>query len=587
MDSKDLQAELDELWARVNQDDPEDHAFPEFPSTIQTDSPVRDASVEALQLLRRQREAETTELRHLLAVRERAVSDLNDRLRSAQAEIVRLRQQQAQRDKQVLADVLQVSAKLEEAKGTLREAEDRSAAEERVLRDIAEKTRQQLAGETARWRELERQWNEREQQYLLDLKEAQTLLKRAEDAAGKADDRARRVGDDLKTAKGAVEATLAELLTERKLRETADQERDHALKKVREVEEHFAELQKIWQEERKQWNELWDRERSSWDARQQELSTWQDRFRKERDSWHADFQVKEQTQARFAEQVSKSLRESSEASARLAGVLKALRVVGGDAPIAPVVKKVALAAASVALMISLGVPAYRYAVRLRATPVALESVAAENATAIAFDGNLIWVAEWSGRLLALDPTHPSRIVNAAQVTGANPYHPTALAAAGDTLWSVDTAQARILRHSAQDPAVVRDAWAAPGPAPLAIAHDGTRLWSYDAVNRMLYRHDGEGPNAPVRGYAFELDVVPTSMQWTGPDLWLHDSKGHRLLRLASQESRFVVVEELELPSSVLSVSVRASGGAKGMLTLAPAAAGGGAYAIQSFELKGR
>lgn len=586
MNADELQAELDKLWSRVaSVPDDEAGLGAIAPPAVETGSLVRDASLEAMQLLRRQREAETSELRHLLALKERAVADLADQVRSAQAEILRLRQQSGVRDRQVLSDVLGVSGKLQVAQGALQESQERAAKEEQVLRDVAEKTRQQLAAEIARWRELEHQWNQREQQYLLDLKESQTLLKRAEEVAAKSDERARKVSDDLKDAKGAVEATLAGLLSERKERETADQERARALKRVSEVEEHFQELQRIWQEERKQWQELWDRERSGWDARQQELSGWESKLRGEREAWHADLRSKEEAEVRFAEQMAKNLRESSEATSRLAGALTAMRSAISGAPEGGGLRRFGAVLLAAAIVASGALPVWRYATRLRLVPLAAETVAADNATAIACDGSQLWISEWSGRLLSLDPAHPSRLLSAAQVAAAGPYHPTALAVFGETLWSVDTAQARILRHASADPAVPRDSWASPGPAPLALAHDGTRLWSYDAVNRTLYRHEGEGPQAQVRGFPLDLDVVPTSMQWTGPDLWLHDSKGHRLLRLRVQEGAVLVVDTVPMAASVVSIAIR--GGARGRAAWALLGDARGGYSVQRLELKGR
>ncbi len=389
-----------------------------------------------------------------------------------------------------------------------------------------------------------------------------------------------------KTAKSAIEATLAELLAERKTREHSDQERDRALKKVAEVEEHFQELQKIWQEERKQWQELWDRERSGWDNRQRELSGWELKLRQEREAWHADLKSKEASELKFAEQMAQNLRQSSEATFKLSGTLEALRLAASGAPEGRGMRRFAAAVLAAALAVAVGVPAWQYNTRLRLVAVSGESVTVENPTALAFDGTQLWVAEWSGRLVSLDPSHPARQLSAVNVTAAGPYHPTALTLLGDTLWSVDTAQARILRHATSDPALPRDSWASPGPAPLAVAHDGTRLWSYDAVNRTIYRHDGDGPQAQVKGFPLDMDVVPTSMQWAGQDLWLHDSKGHRLLRLRFGENGVTAAGSIPVSSSVLSVVVRASAN-RGRTVWALLRDARGGTSIQRLELQGR
>ncbi|MBI4424714.1 MAG: hypothetical protein HY554_13355 [Elusimicrobia bacterium] len=589
MDADELQSELNRLWARVSLDPGEELLGPLPLPSPEIDSHSRAATMDALHLLRRQRESETAQLQHLLAIKERAASELGDRVKAAQAEILELKRADGRRERQVLTEMLGVSAKLENAQAALQEQEARYAQEERVLRDIAEKTRQQLAAETARWRELERQWNEREQQYLLDVKEAQAGLAKAEEHEGRADERARRLADDLKSAKGAVEATLAELLAERKLRDAADQERERALKKVAEVEEHFQELQRIWQEERKQWQELWDRERSGWEARQSELASWEERLRREREAWAAERKTREEAELRYAQEMAKNLRESSEASSQMAGTMRGWLAAAPPAVAAFPLRRVLAAVAAAALAAGLGLPVWRYATRTRLVPVAAQAVPAENATALAFDGNLLWLAEWSGRLLALDPNDPSRVLTASQVAGAGAYHPSALAVSGDTLWSIDTAQARILRHSAADPSVPRDSWLAPGPAPLALAHDGRHLWSFDAVNRTLYRHHGEGPQADVRAFPVSLDVVPTSMQWSGQDLWLHDSKSRSLLRLKVLESAVELVETVPLARSLGVVSIAVHRGPRGRVLWALVGGSGGAsaFSVQRFELGGR
>ncbi|MCX5790169.1 MAG: hypothetical protein NTX64_16925 [Elusimicrobia bacterium] len=583
MKADDLQAELDRLWSKVNSEPDRDP--PPLPSSGEVDAPIREASLEALHLVRRQRETESAELKHLLALKEQAASEASERLKIVQAENIRLRQQLNRRERASLDEAVALSAKLEESKAGLRAQEDRFSQEERVLRDIAEKTRQQLAAETARWRELEHQWGQREQQYLLEIKEAQALLSRAEQAAGQADGRSRKSFDDLRTAKGAVEATLGELLKERQLRDAADKERARALEKVAEVEAHFDELQKLWREERQQWQELWDREHASWDARKQELSGWEERLRKERESGLAGLRSREESAARLTEQMAKNLRESTEASGRLARLLRGLRSGRDAASVRG--RRLATVGLAVALVAAAAVPAWLWMTRLRLEPVWARAVPVENATALAFDGDHLWVAAWPGELVCLDGAKPDQVVSRVRVDGVGAYHPGALTTGASTLWSVDTAQARLLRHAANDPALPRDIWPSPGPAPLAVAYDGKQLWSYDAVTRQLYRHLGEGPQAQLQTFPVALDVVPTSMQWAGKDLWMHDSKGRRLLRLRIVGGAVEAADSLALPADVTSAAVAWTGEKRSLWTLSPAPAAQGGALVRRYELGGR
>ena len=141
--------------------------------------------------------------------------------------------------------------------------------------------------------------------------------------------------------------------------------------------------------------------------------------------------------------------------------------------------------------------------------------------------------------------------------------------------------------AANDPALPRDIWPSPGPAPLAVAYDGKQLWSYDAVTRQLYRHLGEGPQAQLRSYPIVFDAVPTSMQWTGDDLWMHDSKGRRLLRLRIVDGAVHLAGSVGLPADVTSAAVAWAGQKRSLWTLSPAPATRGGVLVRRYELSGR
>src|SRR5262245_39014452 len=199
-------------------------------------------------------------------------------------------------------------------------------------------------------------------------------------------DHSRRLGDSLKEAKNALEKTLAELLCERQIRDEVEKERAVALKKVDEIQNHFTELSKLWEEERGQWRDLWDRERSTWEAQRMEFASWEENLRKEREAWHTELKAKEQDQLKFTEQMSEMLRQATETSTKITKVLRSLGLAapapgqkwGPSRPVRYAALVLAFAAAAL--------PVYKYLTRLEfkfesSTPVDLS-----NPTAMTYDG---------------------------------------------------------------------------------------------------------------------------------------------------------------------------------------------------------
>ncbi|MDX6769628.1 MAG: hypothetical protein SF051_08860, partial [Elusimicrobiota bacterium] len=176
---------------------------------------------------------------------------------------------------------------------------------------------------------------------------------------------------------------------------------------------------------------------------------------------------------------------------------------------------------------------------------AVSPIAVENPSALAFDGKQLFVADWSGVVTAFDPAEPRRPVASFPAPAGGPYRPTAAAFGGGVMWTLDAAQARILRHPAGRPDRVLSARPSPGPAPTALAYDGAALWSYDAANRSFYEHGGD--EGVTRAYALAGDAVPNAMAWRGGRLWVHDSKSGRVLVLERREGRLVAVESSPAP----------------------------------------
>ncbi|TPW19839.1 MAG: hypothetical protein FD126_2282 [Elusimicrobia bacterium] len=147
----------------------------------------------------------------------------------------------------------------------------------------------------------------------------------------------------------------------------------------------------------------------------------------------------------------------------------------------------------------------------------------------------------------MDPQAPGKAIKNIPVTQKEAYHPAGLSIWGGKMYTLDTAQARILRHPQETPAKVESAWPTPGPAPVALAHDGRNLWSYDAATKVLYRHLGEGPESQTEQFKVSADVVLTAIRWHKDELWAWDAKGRQVLVLRQEGRNFEISQSAPLP----------------------------------------
>ncbi len=542
----DLQRELDQLWQRVTSGPPEgmppappvqasaDFTFTDVPSI------TREASMEAMGFVKRQHRSEVERLKQLLELKERSVRELKARVQLSDQEAARLRMNASRQEEAVYQEVLNVSADLDTARKGLDEQAQRHLEEQTVLRSIAENMRRQLASETARWRETEHHWNEREQQYLLELKEMQVRAERLQQESAKNEGETGRSRNELIEAKNAIEKTLAELLHERVEREEAAKERDKAVSRVKEVEEHVQELQNLWAEERKQWQELWERERSTWESQKQQFRSWEERVQSQREGFHQNMEKLEDRETKHADAMGDVLRKSADAAEKMNTVLR--QASGAAKKIAELTALPAktfnlkvrdwrpiIAAGVASVLIAVSFPIYNYMNRFEIRLAASHAIEANNATGIAYDGDEAWISEWDGKLMAIDPTDPGVALRTLRVKAKPPYHPAGIVVWGEKLYSLDTGQSRIYRHPLGAPDIVEESWPTPGPAPTELTSDGQNLWSYDAATRQLYRHLGEGVESETEAYSLPSDLAPSAIAWHRGELWVVDAKSPRVV----------------------------------------------------------
>lgn len=565
MTPEDIQRELDRLWGKVTAGTPAPMpAAPLPPDPVQYslhDAPsiTREATMETLSLVKRQHRAETMRLAQLLELKERSLAETSERLRQTAAELERLRRRTEGQESVAMQQAVSFSAELEAAQKAREGLEARMAEEEARLRAAAEAARRQAASEAARWHALEADWNSREQEYLLRLRELEARAEKTREDAAASQGAEQRALAELSEAKKAVEASLAGLLQERREREEAEGGREKALQRVKDVEERMNQLQNLWTEERKQWQELWERERSGWEAKKQEMAAWEERVQKEKESFHQKFGELEERETKHASEMTEILRRSSDAGERIGDFMRQAAAKAAelarlnppsDVPAAPKRRFDWRWAAAGAVALSLAaasVPAWRWMHRLEFGLLDSHTLDARRPTAIAFDGDNLWVAEWEGRLAPFDPESLEAAAKPVVVAQKDAYHPAGLSIWAGKMYTLDTAQGRILRHPQEDPAKVESAWPSPGPAPIALAHDGRNLWSYDAATKVLYRHLGEGDEAQTEQFKLDADVLPTAIRWHKDELWAWDAKGRQVLTLRQQGRSFEVVQSAPLP----------------------------------------
>lgn len=576
----DLQKEVARLWDKVGSASPPVAFGPAAPPS--SSGEVAWETVAMLKLQYRRQEQRWAEV---LEARENALRALKQRQAQLESELNSLRSRVRGEDQRALSEALDSSARLEAAAEALKAERAAREQEVREIKSLLEAAREASAAETTRWREEERRWQKKEQQYLLDLKELQALAARRQEESARGDDAARRLSESLKEAKSALEKTLAELLRERRIRQETEAERTKAIRKVSEVEKHFEELSHIWEEERGQWRELWDRERAAWESQRQEFSAWEGNLRKEREAWHSEIAAKDQAQVKFAEQLTRNLRDTSATSEKLSAVMTKLSDLENRPPVVvardPAVYRGrrrlpwALSALMAAALLAAW-PVFRFCSVWSLKPLATRAMSLDNPTAMASDGTLLWIADWKGAMEAVDPAKPGAAVRSLLVavpgTGGkkDPYRPLSLAVGTEIFYSLDAAKARIVRHQPEDPAAILYTKPTPGPAPTALAWDGAALWSYDAVNKSLYRHGAD--EADAKAYGLAADVVPTAMAWLGGRLWVFDARGRRLLAFDFVKDSFVPAGSFAAAETVIGLAA-----ARGL----PTAAGGRAHFAQS------
>lgn len=537
---EDLSRQIERLWDRVSGIHSETPSFDVPPPTgFLVGSEVAWETVAILK--RQQREREET-WRETLSARDNAMEALRSRLKTIEEEAAILREHVEGESERERALALEASHRIEAARKSVQFAEQRHIEERRVLEETLSAMRDRIASEISRARQAEARHGAREQQNAIDLKELAVLAQRREAEAAAAEKSVRALEASMGEAKNALEKTLAELLLERKERERAEGERGAAVKKVDELRAHVDEMTKVWEEERAQWRELWDRERKAWEDKRHELEEWETKLRAERESWHADLKSKEAEHIALTEDLSTKIRETSENAEKISSMISEFEegapdtTLGGAGTVKVIVNaklraqrrwRVVYALAAAAAVAFAWDPAVKFSRGINFIGEADSELSMPNPTGVAVDGSRLWISDWSGHIFTVSAEDPRRILSDVFPEPGGSYRPSAIASGGGVVWTLDAAQARIVRHSAAAADRILSMRPSPGPAPTALAYDGETIWSYDAVNRAVTRHGGD--DAALNTYSLPDEAVVNAMAWVAGKLWMHDVKGRRIL----------------------------------------------------------
>ena len=254
MKPEEIESALEKLWTKVAEPRSAVETPPALP-IFEFEPASRGAAIEALALVKRQHREQQARWENALELKETDVQSLRETLRSAESELETLRRRCQRFDARLVEEVSLMAQKLEAAHGLLREEERKSQLEEQRLSTLVQGLESENRGHVEAQAKL--------RQSLEDC------AKRAAEAGAKSHRMEQEVSAlqaALKEGRDAVAATLSEFLSERQARELAEDRAEQAESQLEEWKSRFARMEKLWQEERRQWTSLVEARRPAVDS---------------------------------------------------------------------------------------------------------------------------------------------------------------------------------------------------------------------------------------------------------------------------------------------------------------------------------
>jgi len=155
------------------------------------------------------------------------------------------------------------------------------------------------------------------------------------------------------------------------------------------------------------------------------------------------------------------------------------------------------------------------------------SVSYSHPTALAFDGENLWISSWFTQTIYKHRLDNSFTVKESYYLSA--LHPTGLTWGDNCLWISDPWTRKIYRHNLDPALSVASTYNSPGTNPSALYWDGVNLWSTDAGEDKIYKHKLDEQLSVIAIYD-SPGPSPVGIFSDGKNLWTADSETNKIYK---------------------------------------------------------
>lgn len=168
----------------------------------------------------------------------------------------------------------------------------------------------------------------------------------------------------------------------------------------------------------------------------------------------------------------------------------------------------------------------------------------KNASALVFQGNTLWAADWFTQSIYVhDATQSDLKVKKTYFLPG--VHVTGMALGGDALYTADSWAKVLHKHKLDDNLTVTLTVKSPGDAPCALFFDGKYLWSCDLATGKIYQHEPDARLTVVASYA-SPGSAPVGFFKDAQYGWSLDSKTRQLYK-RRLDSSLTLMQAFQLP----------------------------------------
>jgi CheY-like chemotaxis protein len=167
-----------------------------------------------------------------------------------------------------------------------------------------------------------------------------------------------------------------------------------------------------------------------------------------------------------------------------------------------------------------------------------------NPTALAFDGEHLWVSDWFGQTIYKHTVGEE--LSIAKYYSFSEIHPAGIAWGADCIWAVDSWTAEINCLNLDSTLSVRNMFAYPGTEPSGMFFDGTVLWVCDVEEDMIYRLMPQDEELVVVDKYKSKGPNPVGIFWDMQNIWTVDGDLKRIYK-HSMDTDLTVVDEYKFP----------------------------------------